>query len=224
MAIHYPKPMTLSYHTMSSIRGHRLPMRQRAALAIQSRLHSKSGRTVGRRLGTMDIPIMSLNSVVQWLIPPPKYHIDALMPCDLAERAPIGHVFIMERGRPVTRRLSVDHALGTLIENTDDAYGFPPFATFAPHIRIGDDDYGALRLKEVALLRHALENAAIYRVRVSGHEWAEVLPSIVEGQPAPVGEPIQVGSELDRPRLVPVLIAQDATTIKAREQFRSDTA
>ena len=210
MAIHYPKPMTLSFHTMSAIRGHRLP---------------KSGRTVGRRLGTMNIPIMSLNSVVQWLVPPPKYHIDALMPCDLAERAPIGHVFIMERGRQVTRRLSVESALGTLIENTDDAYGFPPFATFAPHIQIGSDDYGSLRQKEVALLKSALARAAIYRVRTPGHEWGEVIPSIVEGRPMLVGEPIEVGApDYERPRLMPVPIVTESQAIAQPEQVRSDTA
>lgn len=180
VAIHYPKPMTMSFHTMSAIRGHRLPARQRAALAIQSRLHSKSGRTVGRRLGDMNIPIMSVNSVVQWLVPPPKYHISNLIECDLGDRAPISHIFIMERGEPLQERQSVDEAVPTLIENTDDAYGFPPFATFAPRLRIGDDDYEALRRKELKLLRNAIRHAAVWRVRVPGHEWAEVLPSLVE--------------------------------------------
>ncbi len=100
VAIHYPKPMTMSYHTMSAISGHRLPARQRAALAIQSRLHSKSGRTVGRRLGDMNIPIMSLNSVVQFLVPPPKYHIDALLDCEVAERAPLATSSSWSAGRP----------------------------------------------------------------------------------------------------------------------------
>jgi dolichol-phosphate mannosyltransferase len=179
MAIQFPKPMTMSYHTMGSIRGERLRLRQRAALAIQSRLHSKSGRTVGRRLGTWNIPIMSVNSVVQFLVPPPKYHIDALLGCKIAQRAPIGHVFVMERGDAVEERLTVAQSMQTLVDNTDDAYGFPPFSTFAPHIRIGDDDYLSLRRKEVALLARALEGAAIWRLRVPGHEWAEILPRLM---------------------------------------------
>src|SRR5438094_7758559 len=52
-AICYPKPMTLSYHTMSSISGGDLKRGQRAALAVQSRLHSKSGRSVVRFLGPL---------------------------------------------------------------------------------------------------------------------------------------------------------------------------
>ena len=191
VAIHYPKPMTMSYHTMSAIRGHRMPRRQRLALAIQSRLHSKSGRTVGRAMGNWNIPIMSVNSIVQRLVPPPKYHIAALIDCELAERAPIGHVFLMERGEELQQRVRRSEAVEQLIENTDDAYGFPPFATFAPELRIGGDDYSALRAKESELLRRAIARAQIWRVRVPGHEWAEVLPELIEqGGPHPI--PISV--------------------------------
>ena len=47
---------------------------------------------------------------------------------------------------------SADETVRRLIENTDDAYGFPPFSLFAPHIRINGDDYAALRKREVELL------------------------------------------------------------------------
>jgi putative flippase GtrA len=110
-AICYPKPMTLSYHTMSAIAGVALPRRKRAVLALQSRLHSKSGRSVGRFLGDLNIPIMSVNSVVQMLVPPPKYHIDALLGCQIGQEAPIGHVVLMERGPELNERLPLDRAV-----------------------------------------------------------------------------------------------------------------
>jgi dolichol-phosphate mannosyltransferase len=179
-AIHFPKPMTLSSHTMSSIRGEELTRRERARLAVQSRLHSKSGRSVGKAMGKLNIPIMSINSVVQAIIPPPKFHIDRLIPCEMGEQARIGHVFLMERGDPVRQQLGIDGAVPQLIENTDDAYGFPPFSTFAPHLRIGDDDYVALRAREEALLREALTGAQLWRLRVPGHGWAELLPAFFD--------------------------------------------
>jgi dolichol-phosphate mannosyltransferase len=208
VAIHYPKPMTMSYHTMSSIRGHRFPLNRRMALGVQSRLHSKSGRTVGRRLGAWNIPIMSVNSIVQWLVPPPKYHIASLLDCELAERAPIGHVFIMERGEALQEQPSRQSAIATLIENTDDAYGFPPFATFAPRLRIGADGYESLRRKEAELLGRAIARAAVWRVRVPGHEWAEVLPELIERNGH---HPVPVGPGETRPQLhaLPVLIVED---------------
>jgi len=187
-AISYPKPMTLSFHTMGVAKDGRLTVGDRAALSIQSRLHSKSGREVGRSLGERNIPIMTMNSVVQAVVPPPKHRIDALFDCEVGGRAPIRNVVLMERGENQLETVPLDEAVRRLIENTDDAYGFPPFATFAPRIRIGDDDYEALRRKEVELLTQAVSGAKRWHLQVPGHEWADVLPSIIDGTaPVPVG-------------------------------------
>ena len=211
-AICYPKPMTLSYHTMSAIRGGDLRRSQRAALAVQSRLHSKSGRSVGAFLGRMNLPIMSVNSVVQMLIPPPKYRIDSLMGAEIGTEAPIGHVFLMERGEPLSERIDLDAAVVSLIENTDDAYGFPPFSTFAPHLRIGEADYPALRQMEEDLLRRAIKNAVLMRLRVPGHEWAELLPEIMNGT-APALQAVPASSNL-----IPIpIIPESSVRLVARE-------
>jgi dolichol-phosphate mannosyltransferase len=179
-AIHYPKPMTLSSHTMAAVRSEELKPLERIRLAVQSRLHSKSGRSIGKTLGRLNLPIMSINSLVQAVIPPPKYHIGRLIPCQMCDRAPIRHVFLMERGEPGRERLDVDDAVPRLIENTDDAYGFPPFSTFAPHLRIGNDDYASLRAREADLLAEALTGAAVWRLSVPDHGWAELLPRFIE--------------------------------------------
>ena len=207
-AISYPKPMTLSFHTMGVAKDGRLTFGDRAALSIQSRLHSKSGREVGRSLGERNIPIMTMNSVVQAMVPPPKHRIDALFDCEVGGRAPIRNVVLMERGESQLETVPLDEAVRRLIENTDDAYGFPPFATFGPRIRIGDDDYEALRRKEVELLTQAVSGAKRWHLQVPGHEWADVLPSIIDGSAlVPVGpghaEPQQ------EPGLVPVPVWTD---------------
>ena len=191
-ALSYPKPMTLSYHTMSVIAGKDLNQRQKAALAIQSRLHSKSGRSVGKFLGGLNIPIMSVNSIVQMLVPPPKYHIDSLFDCEVGGEAPIQHVVLLERGESVKEEMSLEAAVDQLIENTDDAYGFPPFATFAPHLRINGDDYPTLRRKERDIVASALTNAKTWKLRVPGHEWADVLPAIIEGHTGGVLIPLPI--------------------------------
>jgi dolichol-phosphate mannosyltransferase len=204
-AISYPKPMTLSFHTMGVAKDGRLTYGDRAALSIQSRLHSKSGRQVGRALGERNIPIMTMNSAVQAVVPPPKHRIDALFDCEVGGRAPIRNIVLMERGEDQLRQVPLDEAVRRLIENTDDAYGFPPFATFAPRIRIGDDDYEALRRKEVELLTQAITGAKRWHLQVPGHEWADILPSLIDGPSlAPVGpgptlhdpQPIPVGTDL----------------------------
>lgn len=201
VAISYPKPMTLSFHTMGVAKDGRLTAGDRARLAIQSRLHSKSGRTVGRALGERNLPIMTINSLVQFLVPPPKHRIEDLFACAVGGRAPIHNVVLMERGEELLEDVELDSAVERLLENTDDAYGFPPFALFAPRIRIGGDDYTTLRRKEAELLRSAIANADRWHLRVPGHEWAERLPALIDRAPH-----VAVGPGVPDPRreLVPV--------------------
>jgi 4-amino-4-deoxy-L-arabinose transferase-like glycosyltransferase/putative flippase GtrA len=178
----FPKPMTLSYHTMTrAVDASTLSPKKRMQLQVQSRVHSKSGRTVGKGLGTLNVPIMSINSVLQIMVPPPKYHITALMPAHIATEVPIAHVFLMERGEPIQESVPLEAAIDQLIDNTDDAYGFPPFSTLAPHFVIGGADYQQLRVRERELLTQALSKVPVLRLRVRGHEWGELLPRLILG-------------------------------------------
>jgi 4-amino-4-deoxy-L-arabinose transferase-like glycosyltransferase/putative flippase GtrA len=184
----FPKPMTLSYHTMTrAVDASTLSPKKRMQLQVQSRVHSKSGRTVGKGLGTLNVPIMSINSVLQIMVPPPKYHITALMPAHIATETPIAHVFLMERGEPIQEQVALEAAIDQLIENTDDAYGFPPFSTLAPNFVIGGADYQQLRARERELLTSALANVPVWRLRVRGHEWGELLPRLILGEDASDG-------------------------------------
>ncbi|MGZ6272900.1 MAG: glycosyltransferase family 39 protein [Candidatus Limnocylindrales bacterium] len=191
----FPKPMTLSYHTMTrAVDASTLSPRKRMQLQVQSRVHSKSGRTVGKGLGSLNVPIMSINSVLQIMVPPPKYHITKLLPAHIATETPIANVFLMERGEPVQERVELEAAIDQLIENTDDAYGFPPFATLAPNLVIGGENYEQLRDHERRLLTQAISNVTVWRLRVRGHEWGELLPKLILGTDddrEPVGIPIE---------------------------------
>jgi dolichol-phosphate mannosyltransferase len=187
----YPKPMTLSSHTMSAVNDQALPRADRVMLAIRSRVHSKEGRSAGHALGRLNVPIVTINAWVQLLVPPPKYHVQSLIDCDMTDRAPIDSVILMERGTPPLAEVpSFELTVDRLIENTDDAYTFPPFAAFAPMITFGELDYAALRSRERRLLETAVAKAWRVRVRVVGHNWSELIPSLVEWHRAqlPIGE------------------------------------
>ena len=177
----YPKPMTLSSHTMAAVNDAVLPVADRFMLAIRSRVHSKEGRSVGHRLGRLNLPIVTINSWVQLLVPPPKYHVQSLIDCDLSDRAPIDAIILMERGAPpLAEQPAFDLTIDRLLENTDDAYTFPPFATFAPLLVIDGLDHDALRARERQYLEAAVRDAWRVRVRVVGHNWAEVIPTLLD--------------------------------------------
>lgn len=188
-AVSYPKPMTLSFHTLAAARGGRMTVRERLALSIQSRLHSKTGRQVGRALGSGTLPIMTMNAIVQALVPPPKYAIDRLFPCRVGGRARIAGVTLIERGDAASlERLDHAAALQVLVENTDDAYGFPPFSTFAPQIRVGDQDYERLRATERQLIGQIIAGIDRWQLRDPERSWASRIPELMDPRTAADGQ------------------------------------
>src|SRR6266550_2403027 len=137
IASRYPKPLTISAHTLQAVPQNRLKRSQRMTLAWQSRLHSREGRSVGKKLGAANLPIMSMNAIVQAVIPPPKYKVTDLVPCTVGTQVRMENLFVIERGLPaVIEPISPDRAVVELLENTEDAYGFPPYSSLAPHLTI----------------------------------------------------------------------------------------
>jgi dolichol-phosphate mannosyltransferase len=180
-ALSYPKPMTLSSHTMSAVSDAAIPTADRIMLGIRSRVHSKSGRSVGQSLARLPVPIVTINAFLQLLIPPPKYYVNSLVDCDITHDAPIDAVILMERGDPLEQVPSMSETLDQLLLNTEDAYTFPPFAWLAPALEFDGLDVSSLRERERQILKTALGAARRFRLRVAGHEWSTLIPRILEG-------------------------------------------
>ena len=175
-ASRYPKPLTISAHTLRSVPQNRLAPMQRLSLAWQSRLHSRGGRATGKRMAQFNVPMMALNAGVQMLIPPPKYMITDLVDCEIGGRIPIRHVFLIERGSPtMVAGVTQADALPELLANTEDAYGFPPYAQLAPQLVFEGEGYDELRLKERKILSGALHAAEVTRLRVDDFSWPEMI-------------------------------------------------
>jgi putative flippase GtrA len=175
----FPKPLTISAHTLRAVRSDDLTPRERWRLQVQSRLHSKSGRSIGLALSRLNVPIMGLNAITQALIPPPKYNVDRLVPCRMASATRVREVFIIEHGHPRLAELDRESALSQLTTNTDDAYGFPPFRYLAPAISIGGRDYPQLRQTEREIMASFLRHVRV-RVLASDHfSWADDIPRIL---------------------------------------------
>ena len=96
----YPKPLTISNHTLSAVNANSsLTWWERIALQFQSRLHSKSGRKVGLNLSKSKLPAATMNAIVQMLVPPPKYMVHRLIPkATYANQGKLARAVIIERG------------------------------------------------------------------------------------------------------------------------------
>jgi dolichol-phosphate mannosyltransferase len=176
----FPKPLTISHHTLRAVQTGDLTPAEWRWLKLQSRLHSKEGRNFGMILAGLNIPIMGINSLTQRIVPPPKYNVDRLVECSIIRNTHVENLFVIERCAPVLEDIPYADAIQTLVDNTDDAYGFPPFRQMAPSIVIGTDDYHELRRKERAILTSAMANIRVRRLGSNNFSWAEDLAALLE--------------------------------------------
>ena len=184
----YPKPLTISNHTLSAVRANSsLTFFERVALQIQSRLHSKSGRQVGLKLSETKLPAATMNTIVQMLIPPPKYMVHRLIPkVTYANHAKLSHAVIIERGSEYEEALQHDQAVIEFVRNAEDAYGFPPYPILANFISKWDEE--DLQPIEQLIVAAALKGIPTTRIRDPKFNWWQRLPIIANN---PAAAPMQ---------------------------------
>jgi len=172
----YPKPLTISAHTVRATPRNRLSLGKRLALPLQSRLHSRGVRGAGKRMGSLNLPIMSLNAAIQAVVPPPKYAVTDLVDCEMGRRTRLEHVFLIERGEQTEiGQVTGSEAVEALIRNTEDAYGFPPYPILARHICIDGMGLAGLRRRERAILESALGDRDLTRIVAADYGWADII-------------------------------------------------
>ena len=176
----YPKPLTISRHTLRAVRTPLLTRRERAGLIVQSRLHSRSGRRFALILARTHLPAATINAFVQLLVPPPKYHVERLVPgVAVAPGAQLAGMIVIQRGGVGEVVLSEDDALETLMSNCEDAYGFPPYTSIEGSLRRrnGSD----LKQVERAIVASALSGLPASLLRSETMDWSSRLPAVVSG-------------------------------------------
>jgi dolichol-phosphate mannosyltransferase len=177
----YPKPMTISHHTVKAINARTLTLPERLALIVQSRVHSRDGRRFAMWLTHHRLPVATINMMMQLVVPPPKYPVQRLIPSVKAARtARLAGLFIIQRGGVGTAQLDGCTALETLMKNCDDAYGFPPYHTIAGSLYcLGGAD---LREAEVTIVDSALAGRHAALVRSTTMDWSDRIQAIIHGE------------------------------------------
>jgi hypothetical protein len=174
----YPKPLTISNHTLSAVNANSsLTWWERIALQLQSRLHSKSGRKVGLGLSKSRLPAATMNTIVQMIIPPPKYMVHRLIPkATYANYATLARAVIIERGDEYVEALHHEQAVETFVNNAEDAYGFPPYPILAESLSKwkGQD----LHPQEQAIVDKALKAIPTVRLRDPKFNWWQRIPVV----------------------------------------------
>ena len=190
----FPKPLTISSHTMRAVNKNVLSPLRRLVLGFQSRIHSKEGRQFALLLARLNIPIIAVNAITQILVPPPKYMINQLVPtARYGDSGLVRRIFIIGRGPEAEDTLTHDEAMTIMLANTEDAYGFPPFSIMeraitlrARNLRSGKkQDISVLRSLEREILDDFLQNVSVSRLISPNFGWADVIPQrVLHSSPA----------------------------------------
>jgi dolichol-phosphate mannosyltransferase len=182
-----------------------LTRRERIGLVIQARLHSREGRSIGMLLASKGWPAGTMNAIVQALIPPPKYDVTKLVPdAQLCTEAQLAGLVVIERADDdVTRTLEDDEAIETLMDNCDDAYGFPPYPLIAEYLytRSGVD----LREAERGAVCSALASAPATLLRSTSMDWWKRVPAVM-------------GIALEEPRVPAIMSIDLPNSVESAEQ------
>jgi len=174
----FPKPLTISAHTVHALRDTMLTTGERLALIPQSRVHSREGRRLAFWLTKHRLPVASINALIQLVIPPPKYHVQRLVrDVESAEAARVAGLFVIKRGGTGDQLMTPDESLTTLLSNCDDAFGFPPYSSLERLLlAVADDD---LRVAERAIIAEALDGVPSRLLRSDTLDWATRIPAVV---------------------------------------------
>ncbi len=180
-AMTYPKPLTISFHTLRAVNARTLRPHERMTLPFQSRIHSKTGRRFAFFISKTHLPAATINMLMQMVVPPPKYFVDQLVPnVKLTRKAHFSRMFIIERGEEGMQAIDNSEAMEVLLQNCEDAYGFPPYDALKEflYVRNGVD----LREKEQAIIRQALGSLPATVIRSKTFDWWSRIPTFVENE------------------------------------------
>ena len=174
----YAKPLTISRHTLHAVNTPLLTPKERFTLYFQSRLHSKSGRMFGLMLTQFRLPMATTNAVIQMLVPPPKYHIQRLVPhANVTATSRLAGMVVIERGESRDIDLGHDEAVEMLLENCEDSYGFPPYANIKESLYTTKNR--DLRDEERRIVSLAMQNCPAMVMRSETRNWFMFIPDFI---------------------------------------------
>ena len=91
----FPKPLTISHHTLRAIGNEELTTEGVAAAAAAEPAALQGGPPVRHAARPLNIPIMGMNALTQFIVPPPKYTVDRLCRRCRPARDAVGELFVI---------------------------------------------------------------------------------------------------------------------------------
>ena len=118
---------------------------------------------------------------MQAAIPPPKYDVSRLIPSSTkVPSSDLSAMVVIHRDGLSERRLPVEEATATLISNTDDAFGFPPYSLIEEFFL---KTLPGGREREESIFRECLQRVPGIELGSQNLDWAERIDPILRSIP-----------------------------------------
>lgn len=179
-AMCFPKPMTISSHTFKTAVSVSTRDTERS-LRLRSLVHSKTGRAFMHKLGKLNVPIFTINTIGQSIVRPPKYSINSILQdAKIKKDTKIDNLYFLKRESNEFIQLDTSTALDLAVENSDDAFIFPPYSELLKYISINGKTAFELLEEEKKLLNSFLSGISCYMVKSETRAWFKIISESTE--------------------------------------------
>jgi len=182
-ALCFPKPMTISSHTFKTAVSVSNTRDTDSSMRVRSLIHSKTGRAFMHKLGKLNVPIFTINTIGQSIIRPPKYSINSILQdAKIKKDTKIHNLYFLEREGNNFIPLDTTSALDLAVENSDDAFIFPPYAELLKYIAVNGRTAFELLEDEKKLLRTFLSGISCFMVKSETRAWFNMISKSTENK------------------------------------------
>ncbi len=182
-AMCFPKPMTISSHTFKTAVSVSNTRDTERSMRVRSLVHSKTGRSFMHKLAKLNVPIFTINTLGQSIVRPPKYSINTILQDAIIKKVTrVDSLYFLKREGNEFIQLDTDTALDLAVENSDDAFIFPPYAELLKYITINGKTALELLEEEKKLLLAFLSGISCYMVKSETRAWFNMISKYTENK------------------------------------------
>ena len=175
-ALCFPKPMTISSHTFKTAISVSNTHDNDRSMRVRSLVHSKTGRAFMHKLAKLNVPIFTINTIGQSIVRPPKYSINSILQeAKIKNDTKVDNLYFLTREGDDIIPLDTSTALNLAVENSDDAFIFPPYAELLKYIIINGRTAFELLEEEKKLLHTFLSVISCFVIKSEARAWFNMI-------------------------------------------------
>ncbi len=174
----FPKPFTISSHTLDAVFG----METGWWYKVRSNVHSGGGRSAYKGMGKVSwLPMMSINALAQIVFEPPKLYPEELVSVKIGKSAKPESLIFLSKEFNGEKEMHIKEAAQLIRANTDNAYVTPPYSEIFPGLVVGGMMYDEILEKEMRITENLLGGIIPMEVGRKDYSWYEYVLGMKNG-------------------------------------------